>query len=97
MYLQITRFTADASHEMRAPIALIHTEAELALRRSRNESEYRDALLAYSAGSHRRAWLIEELLTLARADSGEGALNVHRIDLLPTLLPPKFIEYWRWA
>ena len=47
-FRRVTEFTADASHELRTPIALIHTEAELALRRSRDESDYREALHAHS-------------------------------------------------
>jgi heavy metal sensor kinase len=81
-FLRITEFTADASHELRTPIALIHTEAELALRKSRNEAEYREALRHILVEADRTAKLIEELLALARADSGGEALNFHSLDLL---------------
>ncbi len=80
-FLRITEFTADASHELRTPIALIHTEAELALRRSRGESEYREALQNILLEADRTANLVEELLALARADSGSEALDIRPIDL----------------
>ena len=84
-FLRITEFTADASHELRTPLALIHTEAELALRRSRDESEYREALRHILLEADRTAKLVEELLTLARADSGRETLDIHSIDLLSVL------------
>ena len=84
-FLRITEFTADASHELRTPIALIHTEAELALRRSRNEAEYREALRHILQEADRTSKLVEELLALARADSGSEALDIHSFDLLPTV------------
>jgi len=84
-FLRITEFTADASHELRTPIALIHTEAELALRRSRDESEYREALQHILQEADRTAKLIEELLALARADSGGETLNFRATDLRATV------------
>lgn len=84
-FLRITEFTADASHELRTPIALIHTEAELALRRSRDEAEYREALRHILVEAERTSKLIEELLALARADSGVEALDIHPIDLFTAL------------
>ncbi len=81
-FMRITEFTADASHELRTPLALIRTEAELALRRSRNEREYRDALQHILAESQRTSRLIDELLELARADSGSEILTLLPADLL---------------
>lgn len=78
---RVTEFTADASHELRTPISLIRTEAELALRRSRGEEEYREALRHILLEAERTTSLIEELLSLARADSGRQALNIQPIDL----------------
>ena len=43
-FKRITQFTADASHELRTPTALIRTTAELSLRRERDSSEYRESL-----------------------------------------------------
>ena len=78
---RITEFTADASHELRTPISLIRTEAEVALRRSRGEEEYREALRHILLGAERTTSLIEELLALARADSGRQILKIQPIDL----------------
>ena len=78
---RVTEFTADASHELRTPISLIRTEAEVALRRSRGEGEYREALRHILLEAERTTSLIEELLALARADSGRQALNIQPIDL----------------
>jgi heavy metal sensor kinase len=78
---RVTEFTADASHELRTPISLIRTEAEVALRRSRGEEEYREALRHILLEAERTTSLIEELLALARADSGRQTLNIQPFDL----------------
>jgi len=82
---RITQFTADASHDLRTPLSLIRTNAELALRRQRSESEYRTALSRILAASEESAQLIEHLLTLARADAGATQLNLELAPLLPVL------------
>jgi two-component system, OmpR family, heavy metal sensor histidine kinase CusS len=78
---RVTEFTADASHELRTPISLMRTEAEVALRRSRGEEEYREALRHILLEAERTTSLIEELLALARADSGRQSLNIQLMDL----------------
>ena len=84
-FLRVTEFTADASHELRTPIALIRTEAELALRRSRKDTEYRESLHHILLEAERTSRLIEQLLALARADSGREALPMQPVNLCPTL------------
>lgn len=84
-FLKITQFTADASHELRTPISLIRTEAELALRRSRGEAEYKESLRHILLESERTTALIEQLLALARADSGRESLDIQPVDLRRTL------------
>lgn len=77
----LNRFTADASHELRSPLALIRTTAELALKRSRTEVEYRDALSAIVADVQGTSNIVDGLLFLARADDGCELLDKNRVDI----------------
>jgi signal transduction histidine kinase len=90
---RVTNFTADASDELRTPVASIREEAETALRRSRGEPEYREALRRILLEAERTAALLEELLVLARADSGGQALHVEPITLRDALM--EIARGWR--
>jgi heavy metal sensor kinase len=92
-FLRITQFTADASHELRTPISLIRTEAELTLRRPRADAEYKESLRHILMEAERTTALIEQLLSLARADSGREALDLKPVDLRQTL--GNLIDGWR--
>jgi two-component system, OmpR family, heavy metal sensor histidine kinase CusS len=80
-FRRITQFTADASHELRTPIALIRTRAEISLRKSRNHEEYRAALQEILHEAEHISGLIENLMLLARADLGAQALALKPVDL----------------
>ena len=68
---RITQFTADASHELRAPVSLIRTTAEVAtLNRDRAAREYLEALDDILEESERTSQVVDSLMLLARADSG---------------------------
>ncbi|MCA0375730.1 MAG: HAMP domain-containing protein [Gemmatimonadetes bacterium] len=65
------QFVADASHELRTPIAVIRGEAEVTLRRAiRTEEEYREALKVIQDESVRLTRIVDDLFLLARVDAG---------------------------
>jgi heavy metal sensor kinase len=69
------QFMADASHELRTPVSVIQTAAEVTLDRpSRDEAEYRDAMSVVCEQSARLGRMVEDMLVLARADAGGYAL-----------------------
>jgi signal transduction histidine kinase len=74
-YQQLRRFNADASHELRTPLTVIRGEAEVALRAARRPEEYRAVLRGIQEETERMSRIIEQLLLLARADSGELRLE----------------------
>lgn len=84
-FKRVTQFTADASHELRTPVSLIRTEAELALRRSRDVGHYRESLEHILREAERTSGLIEEMLALARADSGHASLKMQSLNLASVL------------
>ena len=81
-FRRISRFTADASHELRTPLAVMRTTAEVALRApERDGAEARAALEQILAEVERTSHLTENLLLLAKADSGAPALQRRNVDL----------------
>jgi heavy metal sensor kinase len=66
---QIKRFTADASHELRGPLTFSRTVAEIALRNPNADLESRKALQEIVEEAGKAAVLLEDMLTLARADA----------------------------
>jgi heavy metal sensor kinase len=80
-FQRITKFTADASHELRTPVSVMRTSAEITLRKPRSEEEYRETLAQILHESERLSQLIEQLLILARSDAGSAVLPMVRTDL----------------
>lgn len=77
----IVRFTADASHELRTPVSIIRTTAELALRHERAPEEYRRALSDVAVHAQHMSELVNDLLVLARTDAGIEPRGTTCLDL----------------
>lgn len=75
------RFTADASHELRTPLAIVSSQVDVTLERPRSAAEYRNALKVVGSEAERMRQLVSELLTLARADSGQELLEREPLSL----------------
>ena len=75
------RFMADAAHELRTPVTAIRSRAEVAVQRPRSSEEYVRALGAIEAESARLGRIVEDLLTLARADARERPFEARRLFL----------------
>jgi signal transduction histidine kinase len=78
---QMRRFTADVSHELRTPLTILRGETEVALRSPRSPEEYQRTLRSILEEAQHLSRVIEQLLTLARADSGELRLETHPVAL----------------
>ncbi len=77
----LRRFTSDASHELRAPLALMRSELEGALTRDRSREEYKRVLTALHGEVDHLSRLADHLLILARADAGALVPETEDIDV----------------
>ena len=75
------RFTADASHELKTPLAVLRGDIEVALRRERTPEEYQRVLQSNLEEIARLTKLTEDLLTLARSDANESVLDLEQVQL----------------
>jgi two-component system heavy metal sensor histidine kinase CusS len=78
---QIIRFTADASHELRSPLAAMRAAVEVALQLQREPEDYRNVLASLGEQCERLTALVNGLLLLARADAGDIAIRRETVDL----------------
>ncbi|MEO6589947.1 MAG: ATP-binding protein, partial [Pyrinomonadaceae bacterium] len=76
------RFMADASHELRTPLAIVRGESEVSLSKDNRQTEdYRESLAVVRDESVRLTKIVEDLFTLARADSGQFQIRAAEIYL----------------
>jgi heavy metal sensor kinase len=73
---QQRRFMADASHELRTPIAIMRSEAEVALSEPETSNqELRESIAIFKDETKRLTGIVEDLFMLARADAGQYKLT----------------------
>jgi signal transduction histidine kinase len=75
------RFMADAAHELRTPLTVLRSRAEVTLQQPREAAIYVAALSGIESEARRLGRIVEDLLTLARADAGERSVERRRIYL----------------
>jgi len=73
---QLRRFTSDASHELLTPLAMIRSVGEVGLQKDGSRAEYRDIVGSMLEEVNRLTSLIDNLLTISRADSGHIQLHL---------------------
>lgn len=74
-FVQQRQFMADASHELRTPIASLRAEASVALSQSRTTAEYEASLERVRGESRHLSAIVDDLFTLARLDAEDGILQ----------------------
>lgn len=82
---KLKQFTADASHELRGPLSLTRTIAEVAFRQPDTDKESRASFLEIANASANAAKLLEEMLELARADAEPLDIALETVNLAPII------------
>ena len=78
---QMRRFTADVSHQLRTPLTAIRSVGEVGLREHRDEAAYRGIVGSMLEEADRLASLVDRLLMLSRAETGEARASPEVVDL----------------
>jgi heavy metal sensor kinase len=78
---RLKQFTGDASHELRGPLSLTRTIAEVAMRQPDTDRESRASFLEIANASANAARLLEQMLELARADAEPLDIALEPVDL----------------
>jgi heavy metal sensor kinase len=80
-FAQVRQFSGDASHELRTPLTIVRGEIELALRSHKSPKEYRRVLESTLEEVLRLTSIIDNLLTLTKADQGLYRAEFSEINL----------------
>jgi signal transduction histidine kinase len=91
---QMRRFMADAAHELRTPVAVIRSRVDVTLERPRDAAAYETMLVELRAEVERLAALLNDLFTLARADSDGRLFTAVRVQLDEVVLEAVTTAGW---
>ena len=84
-FRQMKQFSSDASHELKTPLTILKGEVEVTLRKERPPQEYQQILKSNLEEINRMSQIVEDLLLLSKADTGEIHLNREDINLAEIL------------
>jgi heavy metal sensor kinase len=84
-FSQVKQFSSDVSHELKTPLTILKGEVEVALRKERMPKEYEQILKSNLEEINRMSQIVEDLLLLSKADSGELRLNKEDMNLTEIL------------
>lgn len=84
-FRQVKQFSSDASHELKTPLTILKGEVEVTLRKERTSQEYQQTLKSNLEEINRMSQIVEDLLLLSKADTGEIRLNKEDINLTEIL------------
>jgi heavy metal sensor kinase len=79
-FQKLSRFTADAAHELRTPLAALKGETEVLLSRKRSSEDYHEALTNNLERLDFLTKLVNELLILSQADEGKASLKIENLN-----------------
>jgi Signal transduction histidine kinase len=79
-FQKLSRFTADAAHELRNPLAALKGETEVLLSRKRSSEDYQEALTNNLERLDFLTKLVNELLILSQADEGKASLKIENLN-----------------
>lgn len=85
---QATRFSADVSHELKTPLAIMRGTLERGLTQCKNEADARGVFSELLEQTGRQGAILESLLLLSRADAGKLEISAERFNL------SKILETW---
>ena len=91
-FRSVRSLTANASHELRTPLSLIRTRVDIALCFPRSAEQYRATLEDVQSEMERITSLVENLLSLARADAGTALLELQPVSM--AALVEQMVREW---
>jgi two-component system, OmpR family, sensor kinase len=80
-FLRINQFSIDVSHELKTPLTILKGQTEVALRKDRDNEDYKSILKSNLEEVNRMAEIIDDLLLLSKADTKEVKLNTEDVSL----------------
>lgn len=80
-FTQATRFSADAAHELKTPLAILQGQLEVALQEAPDDSDQQRQLASLLEEAHRLKSITRKLLILAKADAGTLEAQIESVDI----------------